>query len=421
MTTQRNFATFLVALLVVGFTGCGVLDVENPNNLIEEDLGNPAAAEPMANGAEAAVTRALGFVLAPYSVATDECTWVGSRDAWGQLDDGAIEFSGNEFSDQAYPFVGEARWMTDNFKNRLEEFGNSGESMARIYLYNAIIYTTIADVFDDFTISDRTEAGPAIGPGNMSQLYDTALDAANKGIALNVGGDIGIALKAMKARIAFSKAVWGKVNPVNTGSPLVNAGVAEAQAALADMGPDWSFSMVTDAGFQLSNYMAGQINNRLEFTFGDTFVKRIAAGNKVEEVTYADLITGDVHPHLASVINAFVSDREYADIPVVSAREMHLIIAEGGLASGNGGQFTSAINNLRSLDGLPDYSGQVDSRELLINSRAVNLFIQGRRLADLYRFGMRSPEWQSSTSAVTSPGTFLPITKSEIESNPLVG
>ncbi|QXD14872.1 hypothetical protein GQ464_015850 [Rhodocaloribacter litoris] len=422
----KGAAPVLSTLLLAAFlwTGCDILDVENPNNLIEDDLNNPAAAGPMANGAEAAVARALSFVYAPYSVATDEMTWVGSRDAWGQLDNGVIDFPGNEFSDQAYPYVGEARWMTDEFAKRLEAFreqgaGNSPAQM-RVYLYKAIIYTTIADMFDDFTISDRTEPGPPVGPQNMGTLYDEALSAVNKALALGPTGELEAALLGMKARIVHGKAVWQKVNPVDTANPLVSAGAAEAAAALAKMDPDFRYQMVFDGGFQLANYMASEVNNRLEFTFTDTWVRRNAAGNKVEEVTYPDMIDGVVHPYLQEVIETYVAEREYSDITVVSAREMHLILAEAALAGGDMNGFTTHINNLRALDGLSPYSGQVDARQLLIESRAVNLFLQGRRLADLYRFGLRSPEWVDTAPAVTRPGTFLPITRIEIEANPLV-
>ena len=285
-------APMMVALLIGVFSmaGCDLLDVENPNNLLEEDLGNSAAADPMANGLEGAVTRALSYITAPYSVGTDELTWVGSRDAWGQLDAGAMEFAGNEFTNQAFPFVGEARWMSDNFKGRLEAFQAEGsgspEALARVYLYSAIIYTTIADMFDDFVIgSNRTEPAPPVGDANMATLYDTALGSVNSALGLNPSGDLLTALMGMKARIIFSKATWAKVNPVDTSNPLVNAGTAEAAAALAAMDPDYRFELIADGGFQLQSYMAGQINDRLEFTFDDTWVQRNAAGNKVDHVT----------------------------------------------------------------------------------------------------------------------------------------
>ncbi len=51
----QRIAIWVATLALVA--GCGILEVENPNNLLEDDLANPTAAEPMANGLEAAVTR----------------------------------------------------------------------------------------------------------------------------------------------------------------------------------------------------------------------------------------------------------------------------------------------------------------------------------------------------------------------------
>ncbi|MDZ7694359.1 MAG: hypothetical protein U5K69_25090 [Balneolaceae bacterium] len=52
---------------------------------------------------------------------------------------------------------------------------------------------------------------------------------------------------------------------------------------------------------------------------------------------------------------------------------------------------------------------------MLEHSRRVNLFLQGRRLADHYRFGSSSPEWAPNQDEA---GTFFPITITEIRANP---
>ncbi|MDX1546519.1 MAG: hypothetical protein R3247_06010 [Rhodothermales bacterium] len=431
-TIYRPFALVLALLLVL--PACDILEVDNPNNLVEDDLANPAAASAMANGVEASVTRALGAILAPYSTATDELTWVGSRDAWQQLDFGNVNNPLNEFTDAAFPYVGEARWLADEFIDRLEAFKADGAlrddtPLARSYLYGAIIYVTIADMFDDFTFSDRREAAPPVGPANMGQLYDTAIGYLDQGLALNPSGELQTALLGMRARAKYSKALWQKLNPnPNTGDPLINdaGAVADAQAALASSNePDWRYELVLDPSSpnlvvgDLS--MALQVNNRLELRIGGTYIQPTDDGKKVEAVTLQDPIDGVVQPFLESEITAFTDARQYADITVVSAREMRLIIAEAALAQGNTGTFAEQINAIRTLDGLTAFSGQIDAREMLIHARQVYLFLQGRRLADLYRFGLRSSEWTSDGVAVQQPGTFLPITIIEIRANPHLG
>src|SRR5213592_3624408 len=77
-----------VSLVVLGAGCSSLLDVKNPNIVNEGDLNNPAVAAALAVAdkapfaSAAATARAWGNVLTPYSEATDELTWIGSRDAW---------------------------------------------------------------------------------------------------------------------------------------------------------------------------------------------------------------------------------------------------------------------------------------------------------------------------------------------------
>jgi len=54
---------------------------------------------------------------------------------------------------------------------------------------------------------------------------------------------------------------------------------------------------------------------------------------------------------------------------------------------------------------------------MLQYERQRNLFMQGKRLFDEYRFGVPADIWQAGSEAIADPGTFLPITISERISN----
>ena len=427
------YNTILVLLVGLVMGGCDLLDVENPNSLVEDDLTNPASATAMTNGLEFSVTRSIGALLSTYGTTTDELTWVGSRDAWRNLDIGDIEDPLNEFTNGLFEFVGEARWLSEDFVGRLEAFRAAGllendEDLMRAYLYRAIIHTVIADMYDDFAFSSRDQGGPAIGPDNMNSLYDLAIDAIDKALALGPEDDLEIQLLAVRARAGFSKSLWSKVNPsVDTTTPLVNSAdaVADAQAALALMDvADWTYRLQMDPtlGFPDNSdvYSIGfQVNNRNELRFGVTYVLPTDDGLKVEEVTFADIIDTDVvHPAVAAEIADFEAQGQYPDFTIVSAREMHLIIAEAALAAGDEAGFTEAINAVRALDGLTLYSSQVAAQDVLEHTRQANLFNQGRRLIDMYRFERMSPEWSIQGTTVQSPGTFFPIADIELKSNP---
>jgi len=426
--------TFILIASIIMFLGCS-LDANNPNNLLEEQL-SVSAFSPMVNGLEGVTVRAYGNILAPYSVASDEMIWIGSRDAWQQLNFGNVDNINNEFVDAAFFYVAEARYWADDVIARGEEFSTSNAfsdknrtDLARAYWYGAITYMVIADMFDDFVVgSVKTEGAPPVGPSNMGSLYDTAVSYLDKALALNAG--LTDALKATKARAIFSKGVWGKTNPVNTGDPLVNASSAASLAAeaLSALGDDFSVNLITSGsapdtvgGLDI----AGEVNDRLEMRLSDTYVissdaKRpdaIGDGNPATTVSMMDPIDNIADPALYNNVVNFTAPGLYPEYPVVSGREMLLIIAESALASGDNDTFTTNINKLRALDGLTPYSGQIGAQDLLEHSRRVNLFLQGRRLSDHYRFASPSEYWISSSPAINSPGSFLPITISEIQSN----
>src|SRR5437868_3512639 len=137
-----------LALAASAIACSSLLDVKNPNNVNESDLSNPSSAASQANGVLSSLARAWGIVLAPYSMATDELTWIGSRDAWQTLDQGTVTEPTNEFVDGAFFYVGEARWFADATIKRLNGFaaGNTladTNSLTRTYLYAALIYTEI--------------------------------------------------------------------------------------------------------------------------------------------------------------------------------------------------------------------------------------------------------------------------------------
>ncbi len=94
----------LALLLVMGMAGCDeLIEVENPNNVSEDDLGEATAASPLVSGLVARVSFAYGGTLLVQSAAADELTWVGSRDAWQQLDFGNVSDPLNEFTDTGCP------------------------------------------------------------------------------------------------------------------------------------------------------------------------------------------------------------------------------------------------------------------------------------------------------------------------------
>ena len=431
------------ALLVAGtlaLGACDLLDVDNPNNLTETSVLSPIAATAVVNGALHSTAEAIGGALQPYAIAGDEVTWIGSRDAWKSLDEGFISDPNNEFTDAEFPALGEARWMAWRAVSILEGHLADGADvdevdLARAYFIAGLIYTFIGEIQQDFALSDKTEAAPPIGPANMTEMFDQAIAYLDQGVTLarSLGeSDLEVRMLAMRARAKHSKAVRQKIQPTpNTADPLVSAGVDDAKAVLAARGnEDWSWD-VEFSSTSNDNDISDWINDRAENQFGAQYVS--VDPKQVKTITgyvLEDPVTGAPDPRTEAYIKAFIAGGQYASLRWLSTREAYLIVAEDALNRGDMTAFADNINALRTLTGMPAWSAGsgVSALEMLKHERRVNLFLQGRRLSDMYRWGETQTgaqpntgvleTWPTGSNTADSPGTLLPVTIVELLSNP---
>lgn len=419
-----------LAVLALGAAGCdSVFEVDNPNQLAQDNLSQPQAATALVNGTESAVARGLGQVLLPLSIVSDELTSIGSLDYGLQVDYGFLSNAANDITNTAFPYVAEGRFMADLAISRLEGFDaekllRNRADLARAYLYGGVVYTAIADAYDDFVISPQGGAEPPIGEAGMGALYETALGYLDKGVTLaqeTQNTTLELQLLAQRARTRHARAVWNLLNPKGqaVSDPLVTDAQAEADARaallLAPSG-DWKLQFRYSAG-TVSTMLGSQVNVRQEYRVSNAYIVPTADNKRAASIRLVDPIDQIPDPALESIIDAFVAAGEYPATTIVSARELYLILAEGALARGDQPEAAQQINRLRALNGLTPYSGQLPLLDLLRHERRVNLFLQGRRLADEYRFGEVDPSWQANSDAATKPGTFLPIAEVERLSN----
>lgn len=431
----RAVLTFTLVL-----PACNILDVDNPNNLLEDDVRKASAANALVNGALAAVADATSNKWHEVGIVADELMYIGSRDAWGQLDFGFISNPNNEFTDASFPLLGQARWLADLAEATVLEHSQTittpamRKDLARAHLYAGMIYMILGEVQEDFVFSDKTEPGPAVGPAQMKSVLDQAITKLDNAVAAAQAAneaDVHTLALAVRARAKHSRAIWDKINPTpNTADPLVSApgAVADAQAVLARVTGDWRWDFRYSSS-TLANDMAAWINSRGENQFDSVSVVRVAAANvrQITSVRMLDPITNEVDPVILARLlewkdgNLTGTGNVYPPLTLVSARHMHVILAEDALQRGDDAGFQQHINAIRAMNELPDYTGQISALNMLKHTRRVNLFLSGVRLNDMYRFGESSAHWKPGSDAVSSPGTLLPITIVEIRANPHLG
>ena len=416
---MKNKTKLISLLLGFSLFSCD-LEVDNPNSLLEGDLQDPSAAAALANGAWNASLRGITYMMMPHAVATDESVWIGSRDAWYQIDKGGMTNVYNEFVDQAWPYISEGRWMSDKAIAILEGLGADlpdEQDLVLAYLSGAMVRVYIADMFEDFVYSDKTEPGMPVGAANMSQLYDEALALLTKAKALATG-DNAVKVLSLVARAEHAKAVWGKVNPVNTASPYVSAGASAAASAAALMTADWKWKMKFTSS-TVSNYMSGQINDRQEMDLFQNALVETATPGAGGDPQPNDPVTGLPDSRMsasAAEFRAGGGGTQWAPVTITSLREMHLIIAESKKAGGDDAGCLAELNALRTFDSLDPYPSGTDAGTALQHERRANLFLQSRRLSDMYRFNLTSTVWDAVEKSPA--GSYFPITISEIRANP---
>lgn len=434
--TKRIKASALALTGALTLGGCSdLLDVNNPNNLVEESVRQQAAATAVANGALARVSRAVGFAWQPYAVIADEFYWIGSRDAWLALDQGFISDPNNEFLDAAFPPLGDARWLADEAIEILTEHVASTPTakmktdLARANLFAGIIYMVIGETQEDHAFSDKMEAGPPVGPANMGTVLDksiTYFTAAING-AKEVGNkDLELKATALRARAKHSRKIWDQINPSPKGGTGFVDGSASADA-LAAIGlaggvtADWNYDL-TFSPTTVSNDVADWINDRKENQVDLTLVE-INAARDVSAIKIKDPIDNIADPAFTKRLSHFRGGNplskgvRYTPLTIVSTRLLHLIAAEEALAGGNTNGATTHINHVRAMDNLTPYNGQIPAADMLRHTRRMNTWMMGLRLADMYRFGVKDARWEPNGDAMKAPGTMLPITIIELRSN----
>lgn len=420
-STFKKFVQYsmIFAVSLVLFTGCDdLLSVENPNSLTEEDVTNPTAANGLKNGLLHQLMVGTSWTWAATTTVSDELYWTGSYESYADFDSGNLDVTTNEILVAGFPEISQARYMGDLAVENITNIENDGELqdptiLTRALIYSALTKLTIAENYDDFVISDKMETNPPVGEDNMdSEFIDGAIDLLDRAVDRAETDLLEAQALGVRARAKHYKGVWDKLNPPGDtpSDPLVSGtgASADAQAALDLMDSDYKAQFDYESAL-FNNYMANQVNSRGEMT---------PLGGDEDHPIFDDLKTGDTDPRAEAIIDDFTNIDEYTEnyppLTWLSAREMHLIIAEEAVGTDDE-EARERINTVRGMDGMPDVEPGDDLVEFIEHERRANLFFQGRRLNDMYRFGTSAPEWDASQDPV---GTLLPIPENEREANP---
>jgi hypothetical protein len=442
---SRTRALALAFFGVAALTGCDVLStaIENPNVVVQEDVEKPAAAAALVSGVLRQTAEAMGQMAAAHSTVSDELTWRGSFDVIGAFDRGELQHNDNLYSTAGYTALAVGRWLGDEAVRILEEHRANGDLnnltlVAEAYWLAGVNRVLAAENFEGFAISDRQDAGGIVDRGT---LFDTGIEDFREAASLaqQAGNtDLETAAMAYEARAHWSRALWQKLSPKTTpANPLLDVAAANTLATqvLARVSADWEHAFGYSSS-TLQSRIGFEVNSRREVAIEDHIIEQDASlrqscwpGNSdcsTDGIRLMDPIDDIQDPALRREAWGFMSSFIYPDNVGVSARELHLILAEAALANDDMTTFATHINAVRGLESTltpydPVVHAALDAEGLLIHMRRVNLFLQlQRRLLDMYRFDIDAPVWLAGQLALTAPGTVFPIGDLECKSNPEV-
>lgn len=394
-----------------------MLQVDNPTALTEDDLSNPEIASNTVNGSLGTLMGKEGISLSQMVQVTDETDWVGSFDSYRNKNLGQLERQ-NQYINNAWDATGEARWMADRALQQMQEFEeqdllHNPVHLGRAHLFAGAVRVLIAERWDDFVMSDRTEAGQPLGEEGMLGLFDEAVEHFDQAISVaeaEGADDVRNKALAFRVRAQHSQEVRQIIKQGQTpaADPFVTS--PEVQSAAEDAlnqipeGFEWEYDY-TSAG--VNNTLHSNVMSRQEFAFND-FPE--------------DPITGETDSRLLAKQQVYESSESYGDSRapqrVISTRMLNLIAAESYMGEDDE-MVRSYLNaNRENMDGLAPVTDDHDLEEILEHERFANLYFMGLRLQDMYRFGSESEFWIDRSHAKQNPGRLLPIPSGEISSNP---
>lgn len=402
----RRLGLSLLCATVI-LTGCD-LSVTNPGPVEDTFLDNPSAFTAIVNGIPRELSGAfhrLGIDVAVrtrelHGALVNEATRVALQSHIGG-DDPDFNTGWNE--------VNNARWAGDDAIRRMtEQLGDEADQskhLARAYLWTGYAYRMMAEFYCEVTV----DGGPAIP---SSEFLKTAADHFGKANEIGVAaGDDEVATAGLAGRA----------------SVLVHLG--EWEDALADAGQvptdfvwNLNFYRQGDAVYYNGIYWYGTANEpyRALTTWNTPYEEYFAETGDPRTPWQKDpdepVGTGSIAPW--GVVPWYKPMKyESAESPVrlSSGREMRLIEAEALLRDQEMEDAMNMINGLRadvSVSAWPDPSSLEEAWGLLKRERGIELWLEGRRLADLRRWnetntpGQLTPHELGTSEATGGNGTF---------------
>lgn len=424
LTSERRFAVprrdigRLVGfgLLPLVMAGCeDLLEVENPTNLLDEDLENPQLETALSNSGEANLAGPYSQAIVSGELLGDQVFHVSSQDFAILLDAGDRR-SANSAVEDMYNQLSSALAIADQVVVRLTAMVSDADAhlgIARSYYWGGIARVILTSYFEAITY----EAGPAISPSqalrDAIERFEAAAQVAGRAGDTNlVAGSYGSIARAYRS-LYFEELHHG----------------AGADPALFEQAEVFARQALdTDSDFRVNlRYGEPGAVNQLYNDFNIGFRHRPTP----QYYRLLDAVSGQPDPRilLSEMTDRGVRGESMHDqlkwtslaapLAVSRAAEAELIIAEARLLDNDLDEAVRWINRVRAKAGLPAFSS-ADAHEIhqqLRYERDVELWLEGRGWEDHRYYEIMPSAWPESQRQIGVHQRF-PISVQERSNNP---
>jgi SusD/RagB-like outer membrane lipoprotein len=393
-----------VALVVFGAACGSALDVPNPQAFGDEALNNPIILKNVANGAEGSFHQAFDDYIVYTELLSDEIESTSTWIDWEDVSEGRIrhdwpnQFSFSYTQDQ----ILQARFAAQSATERIDKVLGADAQTSPLRAQ-----TMLVDAMADLLLGTGYCESPLVADGPRSPDTEVFAQAITKFTA---------GLEAAEAITGDADAQRKWTNVAHAGRARANlmAGnydAAKADAQAVDPGFEYQALYSEAGGYNTTSNPGEQFNQNRNRSGGlrRLYHSRVHVIDSVTtgEAYLRDWSSGQDDHRMAvtrfegqlGVNNrfAYYGITKYADrtspIRMLSKIESNLIEAEVAMRAGDYATEAQILNVMRARPGvaLPPIPVPGDAgaaQNALVNERMAELWVEGSRMQDLYRFNL---------------------------------
>lgn len=403
---RKQLAGITIALAVVAAAaGCDT-SVTNPGPVSDDQLDNEVALPAVVNGMALALIRALNYVVYTGAAASREIVASSNSPVFGislRQRDGILDPGIDETNDH-WVFAQQARWVAEDGVRRIR--ATLGDRFAASALAaQALVHVGFANRLLGENMCAAVIDG---GPEQPRTIYfDRAQAAFTEAIAVaHAAGDAQLESAARAGRAGVRVWLGDWTGAVGDASLIPHAFVYQAHYSTVDV-DQYNRIYWANANQPHRNHsVVGTFYESYYQNFTDPrtpWKKDPAIPNGISNVPwyFQTKFTGRNSP-----------------INLSTGREMRLIIAESLLQGGEWQASLAEINQLRSSIGVAPWtaSGVDETWAALRRERGIELWLEGRRLGDLFRWNAAGRPGDAADTI--GRHSCFPIGQAELTSNP---